>query len=74
VDALVRAIRRTTGEEPELNAGGGTSDARFIRAFCPVAEFGDVGATGHQVDERASVENLRKLARVYTAILEECLA
>jgi len=74
VDALVRAIRRTTGEEPELNAGGGTSDARFIHAFCPVAEFGDVGATGHQVDERASVENLRKLASVYTAILEECLA
>lgn len=74
VDALVRAIRRTTGEAPELNAGGGTSDARFIRAFCPVAEFGDVGATGHQVDERCGVENLRSLARVYAAILEECLA
>jgi succinyl-diaminopimelate desuccinylase len=74
VDALVRAIRRTTGEEPELNAGGGTSDARFIRAYCPVAEFGDVGGTGHQVDERCSVENLRKLSGVYAAILEECLA
>ncbi|WP_027285093.1 succinyl-diaminopimelate desuccinylase [Rubritepida flocculans] len=73
VEALIRAIRRTTGEEPELNAGGGTSDARFIRAYCPVAEFGDVGATGHQVDERASVENLRTLAGVYRAILEECL-
>ncbi len=73
VHALQRAIRRTTGEEPELNAGGGTSDARFIRTFCPVAEFGDIGATGHQVDERAGVDNLRTLSRVYTAILEECL-
>jgi len=73
VDSLVRAVQRTTGLTPALNAGGGTSDARFIRAYCPVAEFGDVGGTGHQVDERAGVDNLRSLSRVYTAILEECL-
>ncbi len=74
VDALVRAIRRTTGVgEPELNAGGGTSDARFIAKYCPVAEFGDVGTSGHQVDEHCDVARLRHLSAVYRAILEECL-
>lgn len=74
VDALKRAIRRATGEEPALDTGGGTSDARFVAKYCPVAEFGDVGTSGHQVDEHCDVARLRHLASVYRAILEECLA
>jgi succinyl-diaminopimelate desuccinylase len=69
VDKLRRAIVETTGVEPKLDTGGGTSDARFIARFCPVAEFGLVGATMHQVDERVPVAELRELARIYRAIL-----
>ena len=58
-----RAMRR--GVEPKLDTGGGTSDARFIARYCPVAEFGLVGATMHQVDERVPVAELRDLARIY---------
>jgi succinyl-diaminopimelate desuccinylase len=73
VDALSRAVTRATGEVPKLDTGGGTSDARFIARYCPVAEFGAVGETLHQVDERTSVEELRRLAATYQAILGECL-
>jgi succinyl-diaminopimelate desuccinylase len=73
VDGLKRAILRSTGVEPVLDTGGGTSDARFIARYCPVAEFGAVGGTAHQVDEWTSVEGLRHLARTYTAVLEELL-
>ena len=51
VDILRRAISGATGIEPKLDTGGGTSDARFIANYCPVAEFGLVGATMHQTDE-----------------------
>jgi len=74
VEALRRAILRATGVEPALDTGGGTSDARFIARHCPVAEFGAIGNTAHQVDERTSVADLRRLAGVYQAILEEFLA
>jgi succinyl-diaminopimelate desuccinylase len=73
VDALSRAIARSTGATPALDTGGGTSDARFIARYCPVAEFGAVGATLHQVDEHAPVEELRRLAGTYRAVLEEIL-
>jgi succinyl-diaminopimelate desuccinylase len=73
VDALSRAIARATGVTPALDTGGGTSDARFIARYCPVAEFGAVGATLHQVNERAPVEELHRLAATYRAILEELL-
>lgn len=73
VDALSRAIERSTGVAPALDTGGGTSDARFIARYCPVAEFGAVGATLHQVNEHASVEELRRLAGTYRAVLEEIL-
>jgi succinyl-diaminopimelate desuccinylase len=73
VEALRRAITRATGLEPALDTGGGTSDARFIARYCPVAEFGAIGDTAHQVDERTSVEGLRRLAGAYRAILEELL-
>jgi succinyl-diaminopimelate desuccinylase len=73
VEALRRAILRETGVEPALDTGGGTSDARFIARHCPVAEFGAVGDTPHQVDERTSVAELRRLAGAYRAILAELL-
>jgi succinyl-diaminopimelate desuccinylase len=73
VDALSRAIVRATGVTPTLDTGGGTSDARFIARYCPVAEFGAVGAALHQVNEHAPVEELHRLAGTYRAILEEIL-
>ncbi|WP_338147289.1 succinyl-diaminopimelate desuccinylase [Neoroseomonas oryzicola] len=73
VDALSRAIERSTGVTPALDTGGGTSDARFIARYCPVAEFGAVGATLHQVNENAPVEELRRLADTYREILAELL-
>ncbi len=73
VEALKRAVRRTTGEEPVLDTGGGTSDARFIARYCPVAELGAVGTTMHKVDECTPVEELRALAGLYRAVIEEAL-
>ena len=60
--------------EPKLDTGGGTSDARFIANYCPVAEFGLVGATMHQTDERVPVAELRDLARVYHDVIAAFLA
>ncbi len=74
VDTLRHAIATTTGLDPKLDTGGGTSDARFIARFCPVAEFGLVGATMHQVDERVPVAELRALAGVYRAVLDAFLS
>jgi len=73
VEALCRAVARATGVTPALDTGGGTSDARFFARYCPVAEFGAVGATLHKVDEHVPVEELRRLAATYRAVLEEIL-
>ena len=56
-------------EAPALTTGGGTSDARFIKDLCPVLEFGLVGDTMHQIDERVPVEDIRKLSAIYLDIL-----
>ena len=74
VKALRSTIAAATGIEPKLDTGGGTSDARFIARYCPVAEFGLVGTTMHQVDERVPVEELRALAGIYRRVLEALLA
>ena len=74
VDILRGAIVQATGIEPKLDTGGGTSDARFIANYCPVAEFGLVGATMHQVDERVPVSELRDLARIYRGVIGAFLA
>jgi succinyl-diaminopimelate desuccinylase len=63
-----------TGKEPELSTTGGTSDARFIKDYCPVLEFGLVGQTMHQVDERTAVGDLATLTAVYRAILDRYFA
>ena len=57
------------GHTPDLRTDGGTSDARFIQAYCPVVEFGLVNATIHQTDERISIEDLEVLTQIYTSVL-----
>ena len=64
------AIRDVAGIEPELSTTGGTSDARFIRSYCPVLEFGLVGETMHKVDEKSAVDDLKTLSRVYETVLD----
>jgi len=66
---LQDAIFEVTGRRAELSTGGGTSDARFIKNYCPVVEFGLVFNTLHQVDEHTPVEDIRTLARIYLAFL-----
>jgi succinyl-diaminopimelate desuccinylase len=73
-DLAVAAIEAVTGRRPELSTSGGTSDARFIASYCPVIEFGLVGQTMHQIDERAAVSDLEKLTRVYRGILDRYFA
>ncbi len=68
------AVRAVTGVEPELSTSGGTSDARFIRALCPVVEFGLVGSTMHQVDERVPMGEISALARVYERLIDDYFA
>ncbi len=69
-DCLAEAIRQVTGRMPELSTTGGTSDARFIRAHCPVAEFGLVGLTMHKVDERVELSDLNDLTAIYQTFLD----
>jgi len=71
---LAQAVQRVTGIAPRLDTGGGTSDARFITRYCPVAEFGLVGATMHKADECVPVADLRRLAKIYEAVLRAVLA
>jgi succinyl-diaminopimelate desuccinylase len=70
VDLVCAAIKDVTAKEPKLSTTGGTSDARFIKDYCPVLEFGLVGQTMHQVDERTAVADLATLTAVYRKILE----
>jgi succinyl-diaminopimelate desuccinylase len=69
-DCLSGAIRDVSGRTPELSTTGGTSDARFIHAYCPVAEFGLVGQTMHKVDERVDVADIAQLTRIYGGFIE----
>lgn len=69
-DLLKSAVIEVTGKAPALTTGGGTSDARFIKDYCPVAEFGLVGATMHQIDERVPVADITLLTQIYARILE----
>jgi succinyl-diaminopimelate desuccinylase len=69
-DCLSGAIREVTGLVPELSTTGGTSDARFIHAYCPCAEFGLVGQTMHKVDERVELADIAQLTAIYGGFLE----
>ena len=68
-DLIRDAVAEKTGRAPALTTGGGTSDARFIKDYCPVAEFGLVGATIHQIDERVDAADIAALSLIYTDIL-----
>jgi succinyl-diaminopimelate desuccinylase len=70
-DRVVGAVAEITGRKPKLSTSGGTSDARFIKDYCPVVEFGLVGTTMHAVDERVPVADLTKLTTVYRTILDK---
>jgi succinyl-diaminopimelate desuccinylase len=69
LDTIRSAIRDVTGVEAERSTGGGTSDARYFRDFCPVVEFGPVGDTMHQTDERIPLADLETLTAIYRAFL-----
>ena len=73
-DLAVAAIEEVTGRKPELSTSGGTSDARFIASYCPVIEFGLVGQTMHQIDERTPVADLEKLTKIYRGVLDRYFA
>ena len=70
VEFVSRAIEAETGRKPKLSTTGGTSDARFIRNYAEVLEFGLVGQTMHAVDERVAIADLEKLTAIYTRVLE----
>ncbi len=75
LSALVsRAVQAETGRVPDLSTTGGTSDARFVKDHCPVVEFGLVGKTMHQVDERVEVAQITALKAIYTRILRDYFA
>jgi succinyl-diaminopimelate desuccinylase len=69
-DTISDAVKKITGRRPDLSTTGGTSDARFIKDFCPVAEFGLVGQTMHKVDERVATSDIEQLTEIYLAVLE----
>jgi len=73
-DLVGKAVETETGRKPELSTSGGTSDARFVKDHCPVVEFGLVGKTMHQVDERVEVAQIGQLKAIYTRILTDYFA
>lgn len=67
---LVDAVKEVTGLTPDLSTTGGTSDARFIKDYCPVVEFGTTGSRAHAIDERVKVEDLEKLKAIYLRVMQ----
>ena len=74
VATMSEAVRAVTGRKPALTTNGGTSDARFIYAYCPVIEVGLRNATAHQVDEHVPVADLETLTRIYRRFIERYFA
>ena len=74
VQTVVNAIETVTGITPDLSTTGGTSDARFIKNYCPVLEFGLVGQTMHQIDECVPLKDLEKLTEIYRHVLQRYFA
>jgi succinyl-diaminopimelate desuccinylase len=70
-DLVAEAVHDVVGRQPALSTTGGTSDARFIKNACPVIELGLVGQTMHGIDERASIEDIEALSRIYERALEK---
>jgi succinyl-diaminopimelate desuccinylase len=74
IGTLAGSIEAETGRRPGLSTSGGTSDARFIKDYCPVVEFGLVGKTMHMVDERVALADLEALTRIYERFLSDWFA
>ena len=73
-EIVTAAVEHVTGRTPALSTTGGTSDARFIKDFCPVVEFGMMNETAHKVDEQSPVNDVRKLADIYADMLRRQFA
>jgi len=71
---VAKAVQAETGRKPVASTSGGTSDARFIKDHCPVIEFGLVGKTMHQVNERVEVAQIDQLKAIYSRILQDYFA
>jgi len=71
IASLSSAVESVTGQSPKLSTTGGTSDARFIKDYCPVVEFGLVGKTMHMVDERVALADLETLTQIYLRFIED---
>lgn len=69
-ELVARTVEAETGVVPVLSTSGGTSDARFVQAHCPVVEFGLVGKTMHQVDEQVEVAQIEQLKTIYRKVLD----
>ncbi len=67
---LQDAVQAVCGRRPALSTGGGTSDARFIKAYAPVAEFGLAGASMHKVNEHVPLADLAQLCAIYEQVLQ----
>lgn len=74
IETLSASVRAVVGRQPALSTSGGTSDARFIKDYCPVVEFGLVGQTMHMVDERVAIADLETLTQIYQRFLEDWFA
>ena len=73
-DLVAHAVQVETNRTPVLSTSGGTSDARFVQHHCPVVEFGLVGKTMHQVDERVEIAQIHQLKSIYARILRDYFA
>lgn len=74
IGTLTSSVEAVTGKRPRLSTSGGTSDARFIKDYCPVVEFGLVGQTMHMVDERVAVADLETLTQIYERFISDFFA
>ncbi len=70
-DLLLETIEAATGVRPVLSTTGGTSDARFIKDHCPVAEFGLTSQTMHKVNEQVPIADLETLTNIYERLLDK---
>ncbi|OYR21781.1 succinyl-diaminopimelate desuccinylase [Brucella thiophenivorans] len=71
IETLTSSVEAVTGKRPKLSTSGGTSDARFIKDYCPVVEFGLVGQTMHMVDERVALSDLEGLTQIYERFIAD---
>ncbi|QKV20662.1 succinyl-diaminopimelate desuccinylase [Oricola thermophila] len=74
ISTVAGAVEAVTGRMPALSTSGGTSDARFIKDYCPVVEFGLVGRTMHMIDECVAVEDLETLTAIYERVIADWFA